>query len=92
MVLSVGVCKLTRMLLHFLHRGGTALPGKMAMLIDKDILEVVSRGVKVLVVTGTNGKTTTTHMISHALSTNGIRHLTNYTGANLLSGITAETS
>ena len=90
MVLSVGVCKLTRMLLHFLHRGGTALPGKMAMLIDKDILEVVSRGVKVLVVTGTNGKTTTTHMISHALSTNGIRHLTNYTGANLLSGITAE--
>ncbi len=87
---AFGVCRITRAFLRFLHRGGTSLPGKMALLIDRDILEVVSQGAKVLLVTGTNGKTTTTHMISHALSAVGIAHLTNQTGANLLSGITTE--
>ena len=87
---AIGVCRITRAFLRFLHRGGTSLPGKMALLIDRDILEVVSQGVKVLLVTETNGKTTTTHMISHALSAVGIAHLTNHTGANLLSGITTE--
>ena len=40
-------------------------------------------------VTGTNGKTTTTRMVSKILQTAGIRAVNNSTGANLVTGVTA---
>ena len=40
-----------------------------------------------ILVSGTNGKTTTTKMISHILSNNGFRVVHNKSGANLLNGI-----
>ncbi len=88
--LSVAACRLTRSGLRVLHRGGTTLPGRSAMLFDKQILEVVSRGMHIIVVTGTNGKTTTCSMLRNALQENGIEPLSNISGANLLTGITAE--
>ena len=57
--LAVLVCKASGAVLRKLGRGGTNLPGKLALKIDKNILGELSRGVKVTVVTGTNGKTTT---------------------------------
>lgn len=89
-VLSVAACKAARSGLRIMHRGGTALPGKAAMVFDKKILEVTSRGVQVIVVTGTNGKTTTCRMLEHALTSSGYSALANKSGANLLSGVTAE--
>ncbi len=88
--LSVAACRLTRFFLRVLHRGGTTLPGRSAMLFDKKILEVVSRGMKIIVVTGTNGKTTTCSMLRNSLQESGIEPLSNISGANLLTGITAE--
>ena len=88
--LSVSACRLTRFGLRVMHRGGTTLPGRSAMLFDKKILEVVSRGMHIIVVTGTNGKTTTCSMLRNALQENGIEPLSNISGANLLTGITAE--
>ncbi len=88
--LSVSACKLTRTALRVLHKGGTTLPGRSAMLFDKKILEVVSRGMKIIVVTGTNGKTTTCSMLRNSLQEAGIEPLSNISGANLLTGITAE--
>ena len=88
--LSVAACRLTRFFLRILHRGGTTLPGRSAMLFDKKILEVVSRGMKIIVVTGTNGKTTTCSMLRNSLQESGIEPLSNISGANLLTGITAE--
>ena len=61
--LAVLVCKASGAVLRRLGRGGTNLPGKLALKIDKNILGELSRGVKVTVVTGTNGKTTTSRMI-----------------------------
>ncbi|MCR5214747.1 MAG: MurT ligase domain-containing protein [Eubacterium sp.] len=87
---SVAACRLTRFGLRVLHRGGTTLPGRSAMFFDKDILEVVSRGMEIVVVTGTNGKTTTCSMLRNALQEAGIEPLSNISGANLLTGITAE--
>jgi UDP-N-acetylmuramyl tripeptide synthase len=40
-------------------------------------------------ITGTNGKTTTTRMLSKILQTAGIRVVNNSTGANLVTGVTA---
>ncbi len=87
---SVTACRLTRTGLRLLHRGGTTLPGRSAMFFDKNILEVVSSGMEIIVVTGTNGKTTTCSMLRNALQEYGIEPLSNISGANLLTGITAE--
>ena len=64
--LAVLACKTSNAVLRRMGRGGTNLPGKIALKIDKDILKELSRGVKVTVVTGTNGKTTTSRMIEQA--------------------------
>ena len=91
-ITAVAVCKASRTALRLLHRGGTALPGKAAMKFQKDLLRTVSEGMQVVVVTGTNGKTTTSRMIEHAITREGNECLANKSGANLLSGITAELS
>ncbi len=88
--MSVAACKGTRGLLRITGRGGTALPGKAARIFAKDILEVTSSGMEIIVVTGTNGKTTTSRMLEHALTAAGRECLANKSGANLLSGVTAE--
>lgn len=88
--LSVLACRVTRLGLRLLHRGGTTLPGRAAMLFDRSILEVVSQGMDIIVVTGTNGKTTTCSMLRNALQESGIDPLSNISGANLLTGVTAE--
>ena len=89
-ILSTCACKLTRNVLRLLGRGGTALPGKVAMKIAPNILARASAGMEVIVVTGTNGKTTTARMLSEAYAAAGKECITNKSGANLLSGVTAE--
>ena len=89
-ILSVAACKVTRRILRLTGRGGTALPGKAARVFAKDILARTSEGMEILVVTGTNGKTTSSRMIEHALTLTGRDVLANRSGANLLSGVTAE--
>ena len=87
--LAVWACKASGAVLRRLGRGGTNLPGKIALRIDPDILGELSRGVKVTVVTGTNGKTTTARMIEQAFADAGLKYFSNKSGANLLTGIIA---
>ena len=61
-VCAAFVCKATYHALRLLGRGGTSLPGKLALKIDPDYLHQLSRGVRTIVITGTNGKTTSTHI------------------------------
>ena len=89
-VLSVAACKLTRFILRKTGRGGTAIPGIVAMKIAGNILLTASEGMEIVVVTGTNGKTTTCNMIEHALTQAGCDCLLNKSGANLLHGIATE--
>lgn len=71
--------------------GGTTLPGSVAARLDPNALAKLAgrlaRGS--IVVTGTNGKTTTTRLISAILAAGGLRPIHNRAGANLLSGLTA---
>lgn len=69
--------------------GGSNFPGKIALKIDKDILKIVAKNYKVILVTGTNGKTTTTSMIYNIIKNSGRSVITNSTGANMFPGITA---
>lgn len=87
---SVAACKLTRFVLRKTGRGGTAIPGIVGLKVSKNILAAVSQGMKIVVVTGTNGKTTTCNMIEHALTSAGHDCLLNKSGANLLHGIASD--
>lgn len=89
-ILSVASCKLTRGILRKTGRGGTALPGIVAMKVAKNILAVPASEMDIIVVTGTNGKTTTCNMIEHALSENGHDCHRDKSGANLLHGIASD--
>lgn len=70
-----------------LFKGGTNFPGRLALRLDTSILKTVSKGYKVILVTGTNGKTTTTSMIYNSLKNAGFNVITNGTGANLYTGV-----
>ena len=78
---------MTQFISKKVFKGGTNFPGKVALKIDRNILKVVSKNYKVILVTGTNGKTTTTSMIYNVLKGNGLDVITNATGANLYPGI-----
>lgn len=84
---SIILAKVTQFLSKNILKGGSNFPGKVALKIDRNILKKVSSNYKVILVTGTNGKTTTTSMIYNVLKENGMDVITNNTGANMLPGI-----
>ncbi len=86
-ILSLLAGKTTIFLSKHILKGGSTFPGTVALKFDKEILKVVAKGYKVILVTGTNGKTTTTSMISNIFKEKGYRVITNSTGANLFRGI-----
>src|SRR5665648_1109733 len=75
--------------LRLMGRGATTLPGRVALKIYPQILSLLSKDQKIIVLTGTNGKTTTTHMAAGILSSLGYTVITNVSGANLATGIAA---
>ena len=89
-ILAIALCKLLRALSRLLHRGGTAMPGRWALKLCPDLLARLSKDVKTVVITGTNGKTTSARMIEQAFREQGRDCLANRSGANLSSGITTE--
>src|SRR5437588_700427 len=69
------------------HAGeGSVIGGIVLLRIDPRALERYAAGHTVCLVSGTNGKTTTTRLLASALETRG-PVTTNSTGANLLSGL-----
>ncbi len=80
----------TRWLLRRSGRGGTSLPGLVAERIHPRLAGELTQHIPngSLLITGTNGKTTSTRMIVAALRGAGLTPLTNREGSNMLSGIT----
>jgi len=89
-VLAIIICKVLRAFSRLVHRGGTAMPGRVALKVCPELLSLLSRDVKTVAITGTNGKTTSARMIEEAFTRSGASYLANRSGANLLSGITTE--
>ncbi len=88
--LACAVCNIVRHALRLLGHGGTNLPGKLALRICPTLPSLLSRGVRIIAVSGTNGKTTTCRMITAGLEAAGIPYFANRSGANLRAGVTAE--
>lgn len=74
-----------------LRGGGSALPGLFVEKIDPDFIKKclaqLPRGV--VIISGTNGKTTTTKMVVALLESQGLRVFTNRTGSNFTRGVAA---
>ncbi len=87
--LAVSACKLSVKLLRLLGRGGTAIPGKIALGICPDLLSQLAKDVKCVIVTGTNGKTTSSRIIEEIYVKAGASYFANRSGANLINGITS---
>src|SRR4030081_197382 len=69
--------------------GGTVIAGHLVPRLAPDALRDVTGWLPngSIVVSGTNGKTTTTRLLSHILRSAGMRPIHNRAGANLLSGL-----
>ena len=80
--------KLITKVMNLLGYGATTLPGRIALFFKRDILAKLSQGVKVIVITGTNGKTTSARIVEEGLKEAGKSYFINRSGANLITGIT----
>jgi UDP-N-acetylmuramyl tripeptide synthase len=74
---------------HVTKSGGTAAPGLIATKIDPNILAKLSANLAsgAIVVTGTNGKTTTSRILSTILKEAGFSPIHNRSGSNLIRGL-----
>jgi len=73
-----------------LGRGhGTVAGGRAGLRVDPKLLERLSAGRSVALVTGTNGKTTTTRLLAEALGAGGTPVVSNETGSNMPPGLVA---
>ena len=71
--------------------GGTTLPGDVARMIDPKVLTKLAADLTrgSIVITGTNGKTTTARLVTWLLEGAGHKVVSNRAGANLIFGATA---
>jgi UDP-N-acetylmuramyl tripeptide synthase len=72
--------------------GGSAFPGQVVERFDPNFLENLLSKLPygVVLVTGTNGKTTTTHLIKQILRDQGLKVFSNRTGSNFSRGVASE--
>lgn len=89
--LIVVICKIIYYLSRLIGKQGVTLAGLVALKLDSNILAKLSKQVrkKIIVVCGTNGKTTTNNLIALGLKNSGNKVIYNQTGSNMLNGIVA---
>ncbi len=71
-------------------RSGSTWPGHIALKTDKAFIRkiiVKNPHLKIILIAGTNGKTTTTKALTHILEASDTTVITNNSGANLLNGL-----
>ncbi len=79
--------KLLTFAARIIGRSSTNLPGRVALRLCPDALAHIKCSGKVIAITGSNGKTTTSNLIAHILRQNGHSVVNNVTGSNLTPGI-----
>ena len=78
--LSIPALKITR-------HNGTDFPGSLALRLCPDFLRYIGKPERIIAVTGTNGKTTVSNLLTDLLEGSGRRVLSNRAGSNISSGI-----
>lgn len=88
-ILAVWVTKLLIIFGKLMGKMGSSTPGSYALKICPDILKVCASQVKgeIVVVCGTNGKTTTNNLLNSVFKSKGAKVVCNNIGANMLPGV-----
>ena len=86
-LLAIWAGKLATIGLRVLGRAGTHVPGLIARKVHPGIIGAVRHPTRVVVVTGTNGKTTVSNLLAEALLAQGLRVASNRSGSNLAAGV-----
>ena len=84
--LALIAAKLTGKLIRLLGRKGSHNPGVVALKICPNFMDFAPRAKLVVCVTGTNGKTTVSNMLSDALEVTGRKVVSNRAGSNIVPG------
>ena len=88
----IGVANFFGAMSRIAKRGsGVMVTGRIILKLQPDAVRILSRKRKVILISGTNGKTTTTSLIYTALLEKN-EVVSNYTGANLFAGLAAALS
>lgn len=75
---------------RLIGRNGNNIPGVVGRKVDHQLLKKLASQVEnIIFVTGTNGKTTVSNLLTSMLRADGKRVLSNAAGDNLITGITA---
>lgn len=85
--IALFTAKLAQNAMKLLGRNATYLPGKIAIAISKDFLTRLTPPKTVIAVTGTNGKTTVSNLLSSILTENGYSITNNSFGSNVQAGV-----
>jgi len=87
--IAILICKLLIKVGKLMGKNGSSAPGKIAMKISPTLLKTLASQVKgeIILVCGTNGKTTTNNLIYSLLSDSGKKVICNNLGANMLPGV-----
>ena len=89
-ILAIIAAKIIIKLSRRFGNQGTVMAGRVARRLDPGILRKLAGRVEkqIIIITGTNGKTTTSNMIAQILNADGHKIVHNRAGANMLNGIT----
>lgn len=89
-ITSTAIGKFVRQIAR-LRGGGSALPGLVVEKIDRNFLARTLSGLQygTVLISGTNGKTTTTKIVVELLEGQGLKVFTNGTGSNFTRGVVA---
>ncbi len=86
-LIALWASKLCLRLLRLMRRNATCTPGKIALALDKKFLGGLQLPKTVIAVTGTNGKTTVSNLLTDILTKNGYKVTNNSLGSNIQAGI-----
>lgn len=89
MTLAIAAGKMTRLAIRLIGRNASSFPGGVALKVCPDLLRRMQMPKKIVAVTGSNGKTTTTQMIYSAVRSAGMNVICNTEGSNQIQGVTA---
>ena len=85
--IALWAAKASQLMMKLLGRNATYLPGKIAIKISKDFLHHITPPKTVVAVTGTNGKTTVSNLLTAILTENGYSVTNNSFGSNVQAGV-----
>ena len=86
--LAVIAAKCVQLAIRMLGRNASHNPGVMALKICPNFMDLAPKAPLVICVTGTNGKTTVSNLLTDALIADGRKTVSNRTGSNIVPGCT----